>query len=148
MESLFLIYLATVFSLAPSVAYSQDVPVAPPRIQEAEAKGLARVGAAELRELLHGPTQFFGEGAQGQKARSALEFNADGSVVRKSGDTTLKGTWNVDDSKNVFCTAFTFQKTGYQKNCFAVFRAPDGVHFFDYDASKGFDVHVWRPGSE
>lgn len=149
MEKRFFTCLAMIVSLSPTLAYSQGFPEAPPRIQEAEAQGLARVSAAELKTLLQGPLQFFGESYTGQKARSQLVFSPDGTVERKVADTTMKGTWYIDESKQAYCTAFTFQKKGFEKNCFAVFRTADGIHYFDYDTSKGFDVHVWRrtPGN-
>ena len=137
------IYLLSIAPLALSLglAFASDYPKAPHKLKEAESQGLVRVSAMELKTLLTNGTLDF----KGESGRYFLTFRPDESVERKgqkSGDV-LKGKWNIDESKNAYCTAFTFKK-GYEKNCFAVFRAPDGVYFFDYDVDLKFDVHVWR----
>lgn len=137
MKKAFVISSLFALALGANFAHSSDFPVAPPRIQEAEAQGLIRVSAEELKSLLNGPLEY-----RGEKAPNTLTYSPDGSVERK-GATTLKGKWHIEEGRNAYCTAFNFKK-GYEENCFAVFRAPDGIHFFDYDADKGYDVHVWR----
>jgi hypothetical protein len=148
MKNIFVVSLAAVLSMGASLAHSQDVPQAPHRIQEAETLGLSRVSADELRNLLQGSLQYFGETYSGQPARSVMVFSPDGTVEKTAGDKSLQGTWNIDESKNAYCTAFTFKKKGFEKNCFAVFRAADGIHYFDYDVNRGFDAHVWRRATE
>ncbi|MHB1186490.1 hypothetical protein [Thiobacillus sp.] len=37
--------------------------------------------------------------------------------------------------------------TGQKSRSLLVF-SPDGIHYFDYDVSKGFDAHVWRRAME
>lgn len=148
LKNLFALSWVAVLSMGASLAFAQDFPQAPPLIKEAETLGLSRVRADELRSLLQGPLQFFGESYMGQPKSSLMVFSPDGTVERKDVDASLKGTWNIEDSNHVYCTAFTFKKKGFQKNCFAVFRAPDGIHYFDYDVSKGFDAHVWRPATQ
>ena len=115
MKNIFVMSLAAVLSMGASLACSQDFPEAPPRIKEAETLGLLRVSTDELRNLLQGPLLFFGESYTGQKSRSLLVFSPDGTVERKAGDTSLKGTWNIDESNHVYCTAFTFKKRDSKK---------------------------------
>ncbi len=141
MKKLTIIGSILVFALNAGVAFSANFPKAPHRVNEAEAEGLVRVNADELKELLNGPMNF-----KGENSRSTLTFSPDGSVERK-GATTLKGKWHINPQKNAYCTAFNL-KSGYQENCFAVFRSQDGIHFFDYDVDKGYDVHVWRRATE
>lgn len=137
MKTRFLICSFLGLALSANFAHSSDFPEAPHKIQDAETQGLVRVSAEELKTLLHGAMEY-----KGERARNTLTYSSDGSVERK-GAATLKGKWHIDERRNAYCTAFNFKK-GYEENCFAVFRAPDGVHFFDYDIDKGYDVHVWR----
>lgn len=137
--------LAAAFAMSAATAHSVDFREAPPRMKDAEEQGLARVDAEALRKLLRGPLQFSGESYRAQQAQSLLVFSPDGTVERRAGDGSLKGKWSIDDQKNVYCTIFTFPKRGLEENCFAVFRAPDGVQYFDHDVSKGLRAHAWRP---
>ena len=119
-----------------------DFPKAPANQKEAEAEGLQRVSLEELRNFIPGTLK--SKGFKG--AKHTLTFKSDGSVDRTGfGDKEQTGKWNFDEGKNAYCLAFQ-EKKGYQKNCFAVFRAKDGINFFDYDEGNGFYAHVWHPG--
>lgn len=138
--------LSTVpIALISSLTFASDYPEAPNRIKDAESQGLVRVNTEELKTILVKETLDF----KAEKSKYFFTFRPDGNIERKgqkSGEV-VKGKWNIDEGKNAYCTAFTY-KSKYEKNCFAVFRAPDGVHFFDYDHDAKYDVHVWRPATE
>jgi hypothetical protein len=142
--------LTGLLSVAPmaliwSFAFASDYPNAPCRIEDAESQGLVRVNAEELKMILVKGTLDF----KADKGKYFFTFSPDGSFERKgqkSGEL-IKGKWNIDEGRNAYCTAFNY-KNSYFKNCFAVFRAADGVHFFDYDVDGKYDCHVWRPATE
>lgn len=68
----------------------------------------------------------------------------------KGGDDP--GTWKIDEKNGTHCMSLPkgrgVVKMGYGENCFVTFRAPDGVHYFDYDVENGFYAHVWRKAAE
>ena len=126
-----------------SLAYAAEFPTAPPKLKDAEAQGLVRVSAAELKESLPGKWE-----EMGTKGKRLKTLNPDGTAHRtgfsqKEGD----GKWRIDEKNNAFCNAF-YEKKGYTENCFAVFRAPDGIHFFDYEIDTGFYQRVRRRAAE
>ena len=71
--------------------------------------------------------------------KHTLTFKADGSVDRTGGVAldAQTGEWHFDEKNNAYCTAFD-EKMGYNEACFAVFRAPNGKKFFDYDIENSF----------
>jgi hypothetical protein len=132
--------LAATFALsAASCALAAEFPSAPPKLKDAEAQGLQRVNVEELKQFLPGKVL-----SKGVKGKHKKDFKADGSVWRSGfGAKETTGTWRFDEKNNAYCNAFQ-EKKGYQENCFAVFRAPDGTHFFDYENDTGFYTHTWR----
>jgi len=56
----------------------------------------------------------------------------------------FNGTWRLDEGKNAYCLE-VYKKKGLDKLCFAVFRAPEGNYYFDYDLENGFYSHTWTP---
>ena len=128
---------------ATTIAYAAEFPTAPPRLKDAEAQGLARVSAAELKESLPGKWE-----EKGTKGHRFKTLNPDGSAHRTGfGQKEGSGTWRIDETNNAFCNAFQ-EKKGYKENCFAVFRAPDGIHYFDYEVDTGFFQRVRRRATE
>jgi len=115
---------------------------APPNLKEAKAKGLQRVNLQDLKKFI--PGTIFVKGHKGGKY--TLTFKADGSVHRTGGVNldAQTGEWHFDEKNNAYCTAFD-EVRGYKEVCFAVFRAPNGKKFFDYDIEDSFYAHVWRP---
>ncbi len=144
MKRLSAVCMAIALVLLTSPAFAQDFPTVPPNMKEAEAKGLPRVGAEELKAFFPGVAKF-----KGTTGKHLMTFKPDGSVDRK-GFRDTAGKWRIDEQNNAYCLAFTEAPHGFGKmhaskeNCFAVFRAPDGTHFFDYDVANGFYAHVWR----
>jgi hypothetical protein len=104
-------------------------------MNEAEAQGLTRMSAQDLKGLIQGTIEY-----PGIKKSTVLVLNSDGSVIRNS---DLTGKWRIDEKNNSYCTVFAFEK-GDAENCFAVCRAADGDHYFGHDIDAGYDVHVWR----
>jgi hypothetical protein len=131
------------FAAATSLGHAAEFPTAPPKLKDAEAQGLYRMSTAELKEFLPGITE-----SRGVKGKHKKTFKPDGSVDRTGfGSKEATGTWRFDEKNNAYCNAFT-EKKGYQENCFAVFRAPDGTHYFDYEIDTGSYSHVWRRATE
>lgn len=139
MKRLFIICSACAFSIVTSFAGAGDLPTAPPNLKEAEAQGLKRVTADDLKPLLSGVVE-----SEGVKGLHKLTYSPDGSVAREGeGFHSLKGKWRIDDKNNAYCVAFNFKK-GYRENCFAVFRSPDGSRYLDYDIADGFYAKAWH----
>ena len=149
----FIAMLAVALVMPMSASFAQEFPSAPPNLKEVEAQGLPRLNAGELKAVLPGVVD-----AKGPKGRHLFIQNADGTCVRKAAKRGVgqdaSGTWRVDEKNNTYCRSLpkmgrgVMTKGGFEENCFAVFRAPDGVHYFDYDVQDGFSTHVWRKTSE
>jgi hypothetical protein len=124
----------------PALGLAQEFPQAPPKLKEAEAQGLPRVGTEELKQFMPGKVD--SKGAIGRRIKT---FKSDGTVdtVGYKGGNPESGTWRFDEANNTYC--HTFQgKRNSAEDCFAVFRAADGAHFFDYNVKTGFFEHTWR----
>lgn len=133
---------------APS--FAQEFPTAPPKLKEMEEKGLPRLSAEELRTFFPGVID-----SRGTKGRHLITSKPDGTLLRKGFKQGLPdhpGTWRIDDKSNTHCRSMQrgtgMAKKGLEETCFATFRAPDGVHFFDYDVADGFYAHTWRKAPE
>jgi hypothetical protein len=95
--------------------------------------------------------------SKGPKGRHIITHNPDGTCLRKAAKQGLKdasGTWRIDEKQNIYCRSMpkagrnVMASGGLDENCFAVFRDPDGSHFFDYDIQDGFYAHTWRKAKE
>lgn len=149
MRKLFVVLLGAIL-IAPLSGLADEFPTAPPKLKEMEAKGLPRLTADELKAFFPGVVD-----SKGTKGRHIITHNPDGTCLRKAfkhGLSDDSGTWRIDDKDNTYCRAMPkgkgVVKKGVEENCFAVFRAPDGIHFFDYDVQDGFYAHTWRKASE
>jgi hypothetical protein len=135
--------------LVSTFALAAEFPSAPPNLKEVEAQGLVRVNAEELKGLFPGVID-----AKGPTGRHLITHNADGTCLRKAAKravgTDASGTWRIVEKNNTYCRSLpkmgrgVMAKGGYEEHCFSVFRAADGVHYFDYDVDDGFFAHVWR----
>ncbi|MDP1644828.1 MAG: hypothetical protein Q8L71_04920 [Thiobacillus sp.] len=135
--------LFSMFVASATIAYAAEFPTAPPKQKDAETQGLYRMSTAELKEFLPGKID-----SKGVTGKHMKIFKPDGSVYRtgfRAKEGT--GTWRFDEKNNAYCNAF-IEKKGYQEGCFAVFRAPDGAHYFDYEIDTGFYAHAWRRATE
>jgi hypothetical protein len=135
--------LVSLLMFAASSTYATEFAKELANQKEAEAQGLQRVNLEELKKFIPGEVRV--RDFKGKKR--ILTYNSDGSVDRK--DQT--GKWNFDEGKNAYCVLFEdkkFQKGNVrsEKHCFAVFRAKDGINFYDFDVENGFFSHVWHPG--
>lgn len=136
-----------------TVSFAQEFPTAPPNIKEAESRGLPRLGVEDLKAVLPGVVD-----SKGVKGRHLITQNVDGTCLRKAAKHAVgqdaSGTWRIDEKNDTYCRSLpkmgrgVMAKGGYEEHCFAVFRAPDGIHYFDYDVQDGFYAHVWRKASE
>ena len=135
--------LLAMFLALTTITHAAEFPDAPPRQQDAEAQGLHRMSTAELKEFLPGKLV-----SRGVKGKHKKTFNPDGSAYRTGfGQQEGGGTWRFDEKNNAYCNTFTGKK-GIEESCFAVFRAPDGTHYFDYEVDTGFFAHTWRRATE
>lgn len=141
MRKRYLLCLAGALILPLSVTFAAEFPSAPPNLKEMEAKGLSRLTTDELKALF--PAEIVSKGTKGKQHQS---LQPDGTFVRK-GFQEAVGKWRIDEKNNAYCKALQ-KKKGYEENCFAVFRDPDGIHFFDYDIQDGFYAHTWRKAKE
>jgi hypothetical protein len=138
--------LAMLLACAPASAEHAPFPAGQPTLKEAEAAQLERVTAKELKALIPGTIEQ--ERARG--GRVIKEFKPDGTIqanvqetARKSGAGNWSSTWRIDKKKGgpVYCIA---PGAGNKGGCFAVFKAGDGVHYFDYSIQDGFYDGAWR----
>lgn len=123
---------------APALAQEDGFPKGPVNLKEAETQGLQRVSAEELKAFMPGVNE-----TRGPTGKSTRFFNPDGSFERRA-FKTFTGKWRLDAEKNAYCLEVTKQKK-FDRSCFAVFRAPQGNYFFDYDMEDGFYAHTWAP---
>lgn len=131
--------LFSMFVASTAITCAADLPSAPVNLKDAEAQGLHRMSTTELKDFLPGKMD-----TKGVKGKHKRIFKADGSAHRTGfGDQESTGTWRFDEKNNAYCNAFK-EKKGIQENCFAVFRAPDGSYYFDYEIDTGFYAHVWH----
>ena len=128
----------------PALGLAQEFPKAPPKLKEAEAQGLPRVSTDELKQFMPGKVDC--RGAIGRRIKT---FKSDGTVdtVGFKGGNPESGTWRFDEANNTCCHTFQGKK-GLVDDCFVVFRAPDGTHFFDYNVKTGLFEHTWRRVTE
>ncbi|MBZ0068971.1 MAG: hypothetical protein K8F26_09160 [Thiobacillus sp.] len=135
--------LLAMFLASTAIAQAEAFPKAPPRLKDAEAQGLVRMNAAELKESLPGKWKL--KGTRGKREKT---FNPDGSADRSGfGEMEGAGTWRIDEQNNAYCNTFSGKK-GIEEGCFAVFRVPDGTHYFDYEIDTGFYHGVRRREGE
>jgi hypothetical protein len=109
-------------------------------LRKAKAQGLHRLSAEELSAFMPGSTKAMRVGASKGKTRT---YHRDGSYDG-GGFRKRTGTWRIDSKSDTWCRTIVIKRQDQDK-CFAVFRAPDGIHYFDYDMTDGFYVSVWRP---
>jgi hypothetical protein len=126
--------------LASALVYAadNDFPEAPPKLQDAEAKGLHRLNMDELKTFFPGTIDI-------QRHRSGLAtktFKPDGSL-EVVGLENLSGTWRFDEKHNAYCDR-VYKKKTQDERCYAVFSAGDGIHYFDYDIRDNLQTVKWR----
>lgn len=128
----------------PLPGLSQEFLKAPPKLKEVEAAGLPRVSIEELKQFIPGKMD-----TKGPLGRHIKTFRPDGTADRVGhGSGHLETcTWRFDEANNTYCNTFRGKKS-IAENCFAIFRAPDGTHSFDYDVDTGFFQRTWRRISE
>jgi hypothetical protein len=153
MKMLYRCSLAAVLAISSAVTWAQEFPEAPPNLKEVGAMGLPRLSAEDLRAHFPGAMD-----AKGPTGRHIFTHAADGTCVRKAAKKAVgsdaSGTWSIDEKNNTFCRSLpkmgrgVMAIGGVEEHCFAVFRAPDGTHFFSYDVKDGFYAQTWRKAKE
>lgn len=131
--------------LASGMVYAADTdfPVAPVNLKEAEAKGLHRLSADELKAFFPGTMEL--KRHRGGKATKT--FKPDGSVEVVAVAEKHSGTWRLDEKRGVYCDSFQRKKdTG--ERCYAVYSAGDGIHHFDYDIADKLQTITWRRAAD
>jgi len=149
MKRRYLAVLAAALVMPFSTSLAEEFPSAPPNLKEMEAKGMPRLSAEELKAFFPGVV-VSRSSVSGHIGTHVITHNSDGSYERKGlrkSAEVIHGKWRIDEKNNTYCRAFTGKK-GYENNCFAVFKAPDGINYFDYDVQDGLNVHVWRKSSD
>jgi hypothetical protein len=127
--------LALVVS-ATSEAWAQEFPAAPPDIPAAEAAGLRRIGAAELKRDY--PPKRIARNLRGQTVHT--ELKADGTL-EYADDTGLTdtGSWSLSERNGgMICRAYSKQMG--RRFCAIYYAAPDGIHYFGYNPED----KAWR----
>ena len=126
--------------LASAMVQAADInyPEAPPKLKDAEAKGLHRLSMDELKTFFPGVIEL-------KRHRGSLAtktFKPDGSL-EVSGDENFSGTWRFDEKNNAYCDRI-MRKKGQDERCYAAYAAGDGVHHFEYDISDNLHTVTWR----
>ena len=132
------VMLLFLFASAMVQAVDNNFPEAPPKLNEAEAKGLHRLSMDELKTFFPGTIEI-------QRHRGGLAtktFKPDGSL-EVSGDENFSGTWRFDEKNNAYCDRI-MRKKGQDERCYAAYAAGDGVHHFEYDISDNLHTVTWR----
>jgi len=133
------IMVAGLIALGANVAWAQEFPKAPPQMKEAEAQGLTRVGIKELKAFIPGSIRL--KGVRGVEKTKI--FHEDGTLTVL--DIRDKhGTWHFNKQIDGYCNNIDMQKKNVRA-CLNVFKAPDGVHYFNYEVKSGHFAEVWRP---
>ena len=149
MKRRYLAVLATALMMPFSASLAEEFPSAPPNLKEVESKGMPRLSAEELKAFFPGVI-VSRSSISGQIGTHVITHNSDGTYERKGlkkSVVVIRGKWRIDEKNNTYCRDFTGKK-GYENNCFAVFKAPDGIHYFDYDVQDGLYAYVWRKSSD
>ncbi len=130
--------LLTLLASALVQAADDGFPAGPPNLKEAEAKGLHRLSADELKAFFPGAIEI----QRHRGGRATKTFKPDGSV-EVVGFERFSGTWRFDEKKGVYCDRIYKKKTR-EERCYAVFSAGDGIHPFDYDIEDNLAAITWR----
>ncbi len=122
--------------LLTKVACAQEFPVAPPDIASAEAAGLRRIDAAELRRNY--PGKRIARSVGGHVVRTDLK--ADGTLqYADDGGGADTGNWSLSErNSGMICRAYSKQMG--RRFCTIYYAAPDGIHYFGYNP----DDKAWR----
>lgn len=132
------VILLLLFASAMVQAADNNFPEAPPKLKDAEAKGLHRLSNEEFKAFFPGTIEL----QRHSGTHATKTFKPDGSV-EVLGFQDLSGTWRFDEKRNAYCDRIhTKVKRG--ERCYAVFSAGDGVHHFDYDLSDNLQTITWR----
>ncbi len=131
--------LLSLFASALVHAADKGFPEAPPKLQDAEAKGLHRLSNDELKAFFPGAIEI----QRHRGSHATKTFKPDGSVEVVGGLKDFSGTWRFDENRNVYCDR-VYKKKKQEERCYAVFSAGDGTHYFDYDIGDNLQTLIWR----
>jgi hypothetical protein len=121
-------------------AWSQT-PEAPPDARAAQAAGLQRLGASDLKSAFAGPREE--RNLRGQSY--VTEYAADGSVQLKSGNSLIdRGTFSVT-GQGGGSLCLMLEKQMNQRLCTIWFAAPNDSQLFGYNPTDGQLRIISRP---
>ena len=112
----------------------------PKNLKAAQAQGLHRLTAEELKAFIPGTM----EALRSNDGKTKLKMFKPDGVFEVRSFKNKKGTWRIDTNANTWCRTIEKKRVDVEQ-CYATFRAPDGVHYFDIDVGDGFYASVWRP---
>lgn len=119
-----------------SAALALEFPPAPPDIAAAEAAGLRRIDAAELKRDY--PGKRIARSLRTQTVHTDLK--ADGTLqYADDAGVSDTGTWSLSERNGgMICRAYSKQMG--RRFCTVYYAAPDGVHYFGYNPED----KAWR----
>jgi hypothetical protein len=135
LKTLKMIVLACAVTLA-GVAAAQEFPAAPADVAAAEAAGLRRVGAAELKTSY--PGKRIAQSYRGPVVRTELKPDGTLDYADNAGGVD-NGTWSFTERNGgMICRAYSKQMG--RRFCTIYYAAPDGIHYFGYSPED----KAWR----
>ena len=117
-------------------AVAQDFPPAPPNIPAAEAAGLRRIDAAELKSNY--PGKRIAQSYRGPVVRTELKADGTLEYADNAGGVDT-GSWSFTERNGgMICRAYSKQMG--RRFCTIYYAAPDGIHYFGYNPED----KAWR----
>jgi hypothetical protein len=139
-------YLAVLVLFAVTATQAAGLfPSHPPKLSDAQAQGLHRLSADELKAFIPGTLEV--QGHKGGKGKLRI-YKPDGTFEVQAFEDR-PGTWRIDSNNNTWCrTIYKKKESANVEQCYATFAAADGIYYFDYDVADGFFAAVWRAQSK
>jgi hypothetical protein len=136
MQTLSRIVLLACAALLTNAVAAQEFPSAPPDIPAAEAAGLRRIDAAELKSNY--PGKRIAQSYRGPIVHT--ELKADGTLQYADNAGGMDtGNWSVSERNGgMICRAYSKQMG--RRFCTVYYAAPDGIHYFGYNPED----QAWR----
>jgi hypothetical protein len=126
-------WLALTLALPATSASPQDFPAAPASLAAAEASGLRRVGAQDLKAAFLGQREE--RSARGESY--VASYQADGRVELRAGSTLIdRGTFSISGRQGG-SLCLMLDKQMNQRLCTIWVAAPDSLHLYGYNPGDG-----------
>lgn len=119
-----------------NAAAAQEFPPAPPDIPAAEAAGLHRIDANELKSSY--PGKRIAQSYRGPVVRTQLKADGTLEYADNAGGVDT-GSWSFTERNGgMICRAYSKQMG--RRFCTVYYAAPDGIHYFGYNPED----KAWR----